>query len=888
VGELITVMDQSLNKLLMKDMRKANEWYERIAHIRKFLPKEYKPSFDCTSGRQSYYCGRKKDAVRFYRSALRLSGKSRNYKSMARANWGLGFVYAGLGEYDKSIEHAKKALRYFRRTGNDDKCAMIMNNIGLLYHGRDNNRMAQYWIEKARDLKNATDPSHDHNLANIKANLGLLDEAAKYYKRAQKLSIEQDNSICEIRAEYGLAYIHFLKDEFPRALQIFESVADKADQLGDRALKAVTLLDLTEVNVHLNQYGSAITIGEETIVICREMELLYEEAKAEYFISRAFNELGEIRQARDHLNRASALFNKLNNKLWLGMTEVALAEQAISKGHFIRANDHIKASLRLLYTSRDERMIIDSEISLVESKLCDKPTPHRIRSAINLLDKDLVSYQRHRLLVLIGDAYNRRGNSEKAVEFYRRATDTVEKMVTSLRNDELGFFFTLDKLESFEKLVSAGISGGDNQFAYIQHLRSYSLLNNKVVPDWRVAEEIPPKLVNERSRILSRLRQLDSSLGDQRYESETASGHRKLEEKLWRIERKIRGSVANKSSLLSSKQSGSTAQPVLQSNEVLVSFADLDIGPGAFIATDKSVRYCSLPFSMRNLRSSIREYHFLMETDILSDGTSAIENETFRKYLRHFHKWLINPLQLPEKTERIFFLVDKEFSQIPYASLESDDEVALCEKCDIRYPINPGEMNFRSIPATISRRNKSSVFALHEDSLKFVNKETQEIKRLFPHIAVFSGTNATGASLREELSRSDGFVHIATHSTRASENPLFSRMLLSDGPLFPFDLMANGIKSKLVTLSGCQTAASGIYYGNSFSLAKAFYKAGSRFVLASLWLVSDRVSFAFMREFYTALSGNKDIPSAYRTALLRMREAQTRAALWSPFVLLGI
>ncbi len=886
--EFVHDVDRSLIRLLSEDIRKANQYFKHIVRVKRFVPEKAIPILECASGRLRFYNGRKKEAARQYESALKKFRSHRNYRSMARANWGLQFVYAGMGDYEKSIEHGKKALRFFRRKAEYDKCAMIMNNLGLLYHSRDNNRMARYWIKKSRQLLSEPDPDHEHNLANVEANLGNLREAKKLYENARKLGFEKAKPISVLRADYGLAYLHFLNDEFSEALRLFEKVADEADRLGDKACEAVTLLDLTEINVHLNQYSSAIATGRDAIVVCRNMELKYEEAKAEYFISQALSALRESREARKHLKRSSAIFRELDNRLWMGVTAVAFAAHLIAAGEYEKAREQITESLRLLETSKDERRITDARITLAALKLMSNPTQSHINNATRLLRRGLVSYQRHRLLMIIGDAFRRRGDSRRAIDYYRKATDTVEGMVTSLRNDELGFFFTLDKIESFEKLVSSTLECGDNRSALLNHLKSYSLLNNRVVPDSRVEKEIPPKLLEERYRVLTRLRRLDTTIGDYRAEAKSAPGYRRLEERLWRIERKVRTYVSDRSVHRGTNQQTLQRIPELGSDEALVSYVDLGGKPGAFVCLNGNVRYVELPLSMEQLRRSIREYHFLMESDVVSAVRVGIDDAAFHAYLGTFHEWLIAPLRLPGKVERVYLIVDKEFSQIPYLSLEDSDGQCLYNRYDIRLPVNPFDIETRNRRATITTKSRSAVFEVPLEHLTFVREETEQISRFFPGSRLYTAKDATGENLKRELAKSRGFVHIASHAMRASENPLFSRILLADGPLFPFDLMSHGINSRLVALSGCQTAASGIYYGNSFSLARAFYRAGARFVLASLWLVSDRVSAAFMREFYGSLSNQADIPSAYRSALLKMREEQPRPAFWSPFVLLGI
>jgi CHAT domain-containing protein len=172
--------------------------------------------------------------------------------------------------------------------------------------------------------------------------------------------------------------------------------------------------------------------------------------------------------------------------------------------------------------------------------------------------------------------------------------------------------------------------------------------------------------------------------------------------------------------------------------------------------------------------------------------------------------------------------------------------------------------------------------------LPAVEIEGRRIKEQFRRSTLYLDDEADQWKLREELQKSDGFVHIATHASRSSENPLFSRILMSDGPFFPFDLFGVDVSARLVTLSGCQTAAPGLYYGNSFSLAKAFYQAGARDVLASLWPVSDKVSMIFMAAFYRELRQTDDVATAYRTAVGEVRDLTNNPAFWGSFVLLGM
>ncbi len=244
-------------------------------------------------------------------------------------------------------------------------------------------------------------------------------------------------------------------------------------------------------------------------------------------------------------------------------------------------------------------------------------------------------------------------------------------------------------------------------------------------------------------------------------------------------------------------------------------------------------------------------------------------------------------MEIGPDVSRVILLVDGIFAQIPYHALPIGD-VRLYEKLDINTISNPYDLYRANRAIGIAQSDGSAVIAVDDPELPMIRFELDEISQSFERAELITGSGATVHAATEALSKCGGFVHIATHASRSSENPLFSKLVLVDGPLYPFDLFEHGIAARLVVLSGCQTAAPGIYYGNTYSLAKAFYKAGARFVLASLWPVSDKFVRLFMRSFYRALGNGNDISSAYCHALAESRKINSDESFWASFFLLGL
>ena len=77
-----------------------------------------------------------------------------------------------------------------------------------------------------------------------------------------------------------------------------------------------------------------------------------------------------------------------------------------------------------------------------------------------------------------------------------------------------------------------------------------------------------------------------------------------------------------------------------------------------------------------------------------------------------------------------------------------------------------------------------------------------------------AGDEPPGPSRRDELVRAlarPGVVHVAAHGTHQVESPLFSSLVLHDGPVFAHELQPTGVRADHVVLSACEVGlASGL------------------------------------------------------------------------------
>ncbi len=117
---------------------------------------------------------------------------------------------------------------------------------------------------------------------------------------------------------------------------------------------------------------------------------------------------------------------------------------------------------------------------------------------------------------------------------------------------------------------------------------------------------------------------------------------------------------------------------------------------------------------------------------------------------------------------------------------------------------------------------------------------------------------------------------------------MFSSFKLADGWSTAFDLFSMTCQTNLVTLSGCQSGMSEVTGADDLlGLMRGFLYSGARSLLLSLWNVNDESTAALMVDFYQEWQKGTAKSTAFRSAMLRIREAYPNPFHWAPFLLIG-
>ncbi len=160
--------------------------------------------------------------------------------------------------------------------------------------------------------------------------------------------------------------------------------------------------------------------------------------------------------------------------------------------------------------------------------------------------------------------------------------------------------------------------------------------------------------------------------------------------------------------------------------------------------------------------------------------------------------------------------------------------------------------------------------------------EVGQLAALYPRATVLTGERATVAGVVAALEKAD-LAHLAAHGTFRADSPLFSSVLLHDGPLTVYDLERLRRAPSVVVLSACDAAVAAVHEGDDLlGTAAALLSLGVRAVIAPLLPVPDVATTAVMVALHRRLRAGER-PAL---ALAGAGDGQDRAAA-AAFVCIG-
>jgi CHAT domain-containing protein len=144
--------------------------------------------------------------------------------------------------------------------------------------------------------------------------------------------------------------------------------------------------------------------------------------------------------------------------------------------------------------------------------------------------------------------------------------------------------------------------------------------------------------------------------------------------------------------------------------------------------------------------------------------------------------------------------------------------------------------------------------------------EVDAIAALAGAPTVLTGARATASATLAALPGAD-IAHLAAHGHHHADNPLFSELRLTDGPLMGYDLQQLPRTPPMVVLSSCDLGLHHTRPGDeSIGMASALLSAGTSTVVASVCRVADETAMNVMTAYHKRLAAGHEPAAALAAA----------------------
>lgn len=794
-----------------------------------------------------------------------------------------GIKKARRGEYKSAVADFRKAADY--ATALKDTTAVIdaVSFIGHVERRRANHDAAVANYEKARGL--LFQQAHPDTFTLIQLYNGL-GSANRYLGRGER-------SIDFYFAALELARTKYPPDHY-RIGFLYNNIANTYDEEGDleSALQYYTLSkdiletryknDSEELSNIYNNYGDIL------------LKLNRNEDAESYFV-RAVQ-----LQEQEPNNRSPHLIIGLE---YLGVISTR-------RGRYSEAVDYLSQALSVAGLES-----LDSKsFNRVNSPSDCIKTLHRLVGTYNLWYEETKD-----------DSY-----LVKAKEVLSLAENFIEYLKLDFKETGARTVLLKDTYPIYEKAISVALNADfESKEAFDYSEKSRNTLLREAVRDTEAKQfaGIPDSLL--KTEIL--LKRELTGLRKKRFDEEE-SGSAK-EERIALLDAQIAGLKSEYSNLLETfeknypdyfalKYEGKTVdveevqKELLSGGRTLLEYFVGEESIFAFIISTENYKVIELNKDF-NLQDSVK----LMRESIFQWRPRAVDAtknlDTYRRTAHFLYRKLLEPIRndLPEK---LIIVPGGVLGYLPFEALLTEETSENQGFADYPYLIKEKQISYcysaTLLRETLKNQNTGrevlgfapSFGDLDKDSLaynlpylrdlKHNENEVDAIQKLLGG-RVFKGEDAT---LRNFLDIAPLYkiLHLATHGKTNDTNNDFSYLaftyqqdsldneLLYAGNLYNLDLRAD-----MVVLSACETGIGELQQGEGIlSIARAFFYAGAKSIVTTLWSIDDKASLEIMVDFYQGLENGAAKDEALRDSKLSFINNNSRRAhplFWAAYVPIG-
>ncbi len=296
--------------------------------------------------------GRLDEAREAYTEYLQWAREGRDQPGESRALANLADVAAQQGRARTALSLYGRALAL---PGRDRAAEAVMHyGMGKAYHTQGN-YSAAYRSYQAALEKTPSQPLKAailDSLGVLRAAQGDTDRALEVFRQALALDRKHRRTSAALTTTHNMARVYAVKEEYDTAEQLFTEALEGARGLKDRALEAQIRANLGVMARNRKDYEKALRQFSETLAIFKEIDDRKGCADVMNHAGTCLLKLGKLREAAASFGEARKLQDAIRYHRGRAVALVGLGKVAMKQGELQTAEGYLKTALEAVDKQR--------------------------------------------------------------------------------------------------------------------------------------------------------------------------------------------------------------------------------------------------------------------------------------------------------------------------------------------------------------------------------------------------------------------------------------------------------------------------------------------------------------------------------------------------------
>jgi len=879
-----------------------------------------------------FLSGDYENARKGYESALKLAKQTGNTVEEIKSVANLAIIKDQYGEVDEARDDFLHAINNANEIENMELLAFLHSELGVSYTYTNNLIEARKNYESSYSIYQLM--KNNERLSYLSANIGSLFLQISNYKSALKyynegLDYAGENKLGKILNLTGIADVYSNESNYSKALEYYDQAKELADSIKD--IPSILKIDggIGALYFNINCPLIALEILKSGEKLASKNQLPFELVKLYSNIGTVLNSIDSISQAEIYFRKGLKLAEGIGDIYNTILLKTELAYNYYKQDRFSDAEKILKDAQQAAQEYELTQVIGLQDLywgKIYSTLNLHEKAQERFEDSFQLSGEANDQNNQIEASYCLAKSFEITNGFSEAEKWYNLSINLIEKLSFPLSlNQEIQIAHYSGFNEVYNSFTEFYLNHGKNEQAFLLLERSHArntrlnldklklftnlknddLINNLIDIQWMISSglysaQVTDSLSQIYSQIKTDLIKKNKDVNEILNPGDTFS--------LQDLKHEL---LPNEYYLLVFLGNDFVTLFKLNSEELYSK--TLDLSPDSLLDLISSISpiyksgiesqeiYVNEDLFSFNAFASYKLY-----THVFKDFLSSIpDNSTL---ILSFPAELVKlPIELlvtewndeesPYHYNNKKFLLSKyKFVYTPSASIYFTQKNKGQENTGHNLLVgNPfvgnTELNL-SVRTGLIDLNPSTPRSIKMFPLKFSEDEIKSIDGTIDNNVILLSGEATESNFKKNAPNSN-IVHISSHSFLIKDQPLIMFSPQSDqkddGFLELGEIVQLGLNSELVVLSSCRSGLGRIDEAEGIiGMQKAFFEAGSKSIVVTLWDVNDKYTSYFMKEFYKQLASGKSKSEALKDAKLEfIKNYSANPYYWSAFVLSG-